>query len=51
MLFVVVVLKPVPVNVTASPGLADAGLKEVMLTCEKPVTAHNIRNKKLHNLQ
>ena len=30
MLFVVVVLKPVPVSVTASPGLAEAGLKEVI---------------------
>jgi adenylosuccinate lyase len=34
MLLVVVVLKPVPVSVTASPGLADVGLKEVMTGCE-----------------
>ena len=30
MLLAAVVLKPLPVSVTASPGLADAGLKEVM---------------------
>ena len=30
MLLVVVVLKPVPVSVTEAPGMADAGLKEVI---------------------
>ena len=36
-LLAAVVLKSVPVNVTASPGLADIGVKEVMTgACEKP---------------
>ena len=37
MLLAAVVLKPLPVSVTASPGLADAGLKEVMTGGEKKV--------------
>ena len=36
-LLAAVALKPVPVSVTASPGLADIGVNELMTgACEKP---------------
>jgi hypothetical protein len=53
MLLVVVTLKPVPVSVTDAPGMADAGLKDVITGAwafSPPAKPIAYREKKRHRI-